>query len=55
MRRLPAGTATVEVGLRYQPIAFRWVQNLGAYDAPEPRRFEGLQHGRRACDRYGVE
>ena len=37
----PAGTATVEVELRYQPIAFRWVQNLGAYDAPEPRRFEG--------------
>jgi len=26
-------------GLRYQPIAFRWADNLRAYDAPEPRRF----------------
>ncbi len=29
--------ATVE--LRYQPIAFRWAQNLKPYDADEPRRF----------------
>jgi hypothetical protein len=29
----------VEVALRYQPIAFRWAQNLRAYDAPEPKRF----------------
>jgi hypothetical protein len=39
--RLPAATATVEVELRYQPIAFRWAQNLRGYDAPEPRRFVG--------------
>jgi hypothetical protein len=39
--RLPAGTAAIEVELRYQPIAFRWAQNLRAYDAPEPRRFLG--------------
>ena len=37
--RLPAATATIEVELRYQPIAYRWAQNLRAYDAPEPRRF----------------
>ena len=29
--------ATVE--LRYQPISFRWAQNLRAYDAAETRRF----------------
>jgi hypothetical protein len=39
--RLPAATASVDVELRYQPIAFRWAQNLRAYDAPEPRRFVG--------------
>jgi hypothetical protein len=39
--RLPATTVTVAVELRYQPIAFRWAQNLRAYDAPEPRRFLG--------------
>ena len=36
---LPAATADIHVELRYQPIAFRWAQNLRAYDAPEPRRF----------------
>ena len=25
--------------LRYQPIGFRWAQNLAPYDADEPRRF----------------
>lgn len=30
---------TVTVALRYQPIAYRWAQNLRRYDAPEPRRF----------------
>jgi hypothetical protein len=30
---------TVAVALRYQPIAYRWAQNLRGYDAPEPRRF----------------
>ena len=34
-----AGPYTVEAELRYQPIAFRWAQNLRGYDAPEPRRF----------------
>lgn len=33
------GPYRVEVVLRYQPIGFRWADNLGAYDAPEPRRF----------------
>jgi hypothetical protein len=36
--QLPATTASVEVELRYQPIAYRWAQNLRSYDAPEPRR-----------------
>jgi hypothetical protein len=30
---------TVDVELRYQPIAFRWAEHLRGYDAPEPRRF----------------
>jgi len=34
-----AGPYTVEAELRYQPIAFRWADNLRGYDAPEPRRF----------------
>ena len=29
----------VEVELRYQPIAFRWAENLRRYDAREPQRF----------------
>jgi hypothetical protein len=29
----------VAVELRYQPIAYRWAHNLGAYAAPEPTRF----------------
>jgi hypothetical protein len=33
--------ATIEVELVYQPIAYRWAQNLSAYDAAEPRRFVG--------------
>ena len=37
--RLPVGIVNVDVELRYQPIAFRWAQNLRGYDAPEPRRF----------------
>jgi hypothetical protein len=38
--RLP-GVASVDVELRYQPVGYRWAQNLAAYDAPEPRRFVG--------------
>lgn len=33
------GPFEIAVELRYQPIAFRWADNLRAYDAPEPRRF----------------
>ena len=40
--RIPmSAPGTIEVELRYQPIGFRWAQNLAAYDAPEPRRFLG--------------
>jgi len=34
-----AGPLRIEVQLLFQPIAFRWADNLRAYDAPEPRRF----------------
>jgi hypothetical protein len=34
-----AGPLQIDVELRYQPIAFRWAQNLRTYDAPEPRAF----------------
>jgi hypothetical protein len=33
------GPFRVEVELRYQPISFRWAQNLAPYDAMETRRF----------------
>jgi hypothetical protein len=33
------GPFTVEAELRYQPISFRWADNLRRYDAAEPRRF----------------
>jgi hypothetical protein len=40
--RVPApGAATIVVELRYQPIGFRWAQNLAPYKAPEPQRFVG--------------
>jgi hypothetical protein len=35
------GPFTVDAELLYQPIGFRWAQNLKRYDAPEPRRFTG--------------
>lgn len=35
------GPYTVTAELLYQAIGFRWAQNLGAYDAPEPIRFLG--------------
>ncbi len=35
------GAARVEVELRYQPIGYRWAQNLASYNASEPRRFVG--------------
>jgi hypothetical protein len=34
-----SGPFNVTVTLRYQPISFRWAENLRRYDAPEPRRF----------------
>ena len=34
-----AGPFTIEAELRYQPISFRWADNLRGYNAPEPRRF----------------
>jgi hypothetical protein len=34
-----AGAYRVDVELRYQPIAYRWAQNLERYDAAEPARF----------------
>jgi hypothetical protein len=34
-----SGPFHVVVELRYQPIAFRWAQNLKAYDADETKRF----------------
>jgi hypothetical protein len=33
------GPFTVEVELLYQPIGYRWANNLKAYNAAEPRRF----------------
>ena len=36
-----AGPLQIVVELRYQPIAFRWAENLRRYEAPETRRFVG--------------
>jgi hypothetical protein len=33
------GPFTIEVALRFQPIGYRWAQNLKEYDAMETRRF----------------
>jgi hypothetical protein len=33
------GRFTIDVELRYQTIAYRWAQNLGRYNAAEPKRF----------------
>jgi hypothetical protein len=33
------GSFTIDVALRYQPIGFRWADNLRVYDARETRRF----------------
>jgi hypothetical protein len=35
------GPYSVEVSLRYQPIAYRWAKNLSAYEAMETKRFVG--------------
>jgi hypothetical protein len=34
-----AEVAVVEVELRYQPIGYRWAQNLAPYQAAEPKKF----------------
>ncbi len=34
-----AGSLMIEAELRYQPIGYRWAQNLGEYDAVETKRF----------------
>jgi hypothetical protein len=39
------GAITVDVELRYQPIAYRWAQNLASFDAAEPKRFVGYFNG----------
>jgi hypothetical protein len=36
-----SGPFVVEARLLFQPIAFRWAQNLVPYDAPETQRFVG--------------
>jgi hypothetical protein len=33
------GPFSVDVALKFQPIGYRWAENLKAYDAPETRRF----------------
>ena len=35
------GPFSIDVELRYQPIAFRWAENLRHYEAAETRRFVG--------------
>ena len=34
-----AGPFTLEAELWFQPLGYRWAENLAAYDAPETRRF----------------
>ncbi len=36
------GTVQVEAWLLYQPIAYRWAENLAGYTAPETRRFVAM-------------
>lgn len=36
-----AGAASIHVELRYQPIGYRWAQNLAPYKAAEPQKFVG--------------
>ena len=35
------GAASIHVELRYQPIGYRWAQNLAPYKAAEPQKFVG--------------
>ena len=34
-----SGPFEVQAELYYQPISFRWAQNLRSYEAPETKRF----------------
>ena len=36
-----AGATSIHVELRYQPIGYRWAQNLATYKAAEPQKFVG--------------
>ena len=38
-RVVAAGAASVQVELRYQPVGYRWAQNLASYKAAEPQKF----------------
>jgi len=44
-----AGPLRLEAELIYQPIGFRWAENLRDYDADEPRRFVGYWEEMRAA------
>ena len=35
------GPYQIQAELMFQPISFRWAENLKGYDAPEPKRFVG--------------
>jgi len=48
------GPLQVEVELRYQPIAFRWAENLRRYEAAETRRFVGYYESMSATSSVAV-
>ena len=47
------GPFEVEAELLYQPIGYRWADNLKKYDAPEPKRFNGYYDAMGPLRRYG--
>jgi hypothetical protein len=46
---LRSGPYDIDVELRYQPIAYRWANNLATYDAPEPKLFLGFYRAESAA------
>ena len=46
-RVVAAGAARIHVELRYQPIGYRWAQNLAPYKAAEPQKFVRVLQCRR--------
>jgi hypothetical protein len=40
-RVVAPGASSILVALRYQPIGYRWAQNLATYKAAEPQKFVG--------------